>query len=276
MRTAGWILMALLIGATLGVAQQPVPAQPASPVPLPTSSADPKLEAHLLEWEKKMANVVNFHTHLELKRTDALFKKDTQYTGSVLCMKPKYAILRIDRINADGKKDPLDYEAYICDGKAIYAYNGVQKTVTEIPIPHNQHGVDNLMLDFLAGMKAKDIKERFDITLFKTDENYIYLDIKPRRPADQREFQHLRMALFGPGPRTAAVAYLPAQVYLLKPNGDSELWTLSEQKVDVPNITPEVFKFSKVPEGWKFQQAPPQPGPGVPPPGGAVRPNGQR
>ncbi|MCS6864436.1 MAG: TIGR03009 domain-containing protein [Gemmataceae bacterium] len=275
MRTAGWILTALLIGATISVAQQPPAAPPAPPGPRPTTPADPKLDAHLAEWEKKMAQVINFHTHIELKRTDALFKKDTKYTGSVLCMKPKYAILRIDRINADGKKDPLDYEAYICDGKAIYAYNGVQKTVTEIPISQQQQGVDNLMLDFLAGMKAKDIKERFDITLFKTDDNYIYLDIKPRRPADQREFQHLRMALFGPGPRTAAVAYLPAQVYLLKPNGDAELWTLSEQKVDIPNITAEVFKFSKVPDGWKFQQAPAAPGPGVPP-GGAVRPNGPR
>src|SRR5262249_47115584 len=152
------------------------PIPPAAP---PAKAADPQLDAHLAQWEKKMTSVVNVRTEITLKRTDVVFKRDTNFKGVVLCMKPNLAILRLDNV-----ADPTttDYEAYICDGKSVYVYEGLKKTITEIKIPQNQAGVDNLMLDFLAGMKAKDVKERFDINLFKTDEHYVYLDIKPLRP----------------------------------------------------------------------------------------------
>jgi TIGR03009 family protein len=278
MRLAGFTLAVLLIAVSVGLSQPPaVPGQPPglpAPPPLPLKAADPKLDGHLGEWEKKMASVVNLRTEITLKRTDSVFKKDTNFSGVVLCMKPNFAVLRLD--NA-GDPTKADYEAYICDGKAVYAYNGVQKTITKIPLPQNQVGVDNLMLDFLAGMKAKDVKERFDINLFKTDENYIYLDIKPLRPNDQREFTHLRLALYGPGPNTAKLAYLPAQVFMLKPNGDSESWMFTKPQVDIPGVGPANFAFVPV-KGWEVKEAPPAPiGGGVPPkgplPGGtAVRP----
>ena len=44
------------------------------------------------------------------------------------------------------------------------------------------------------------------LSVFKTDEYYIYLDIKPLRTTDQRAFIHLRVALYGPGPATAKIA----------------------------------------------------------------------
>jgi TIGR03009 family protein len=270
MRAAGFALVVLLIAGSIGLSQPPaVPG-----VPPPPKAADPKLDAHLDAWEKKMVSVVNLRTEITLKRTDAVFKKDTNFTGVVLCMKPNYAVLRLDN---SGDPTKADYEAYICDGKAVYAYNGVQKTITEIPLPQNQPGVDNLMLDFLAGMKANDVKQRFNINLFKTDENYIYLDIKPLRPNDQREFTHLRLALYGPGPNTAKLAYLPAQVYMLKPNGDSESWMFTKPQVDIPGVAPANFKYVPVP-GWDHKKAPVAPIGGVPPkgpfpPGTAVRPN---
>jgi TIGR03009 family protein len=276
MRSAGFIFAASLIAASVVSAQPPtVPGQPVTPVPPPApaaKAADPKLDGHLGEWEKKMASVKNVRTEISLKRTDTVFKKDTNYTGVVLCMKPNYAILRLDNA-ADMTPTKIDYEAYICDGKSVFVYEGLKKTVTEIKIPQNQAGVDNLMLDFLAGMKAKDAKERFDITLFNTDEHYIYLDIKPLRPADQREFQQLRLALYGPGPKTAQFAYLPAQVYMMKPSGDTEVWKFSNTMVDIPKVTADVFKFTEVPKGWNFQQAPQGPIGGNPMPPGAVRPN---
>jgi TIGR03009 family protein len=206
-------------------------------------------------------------TEITLKRTDAVFKKDTNFTGVVLCMKPNFAVLRLDN---SGDPTKSDYEAFICDGKAVYAYDGKGKTITQIDLPQNQAGVDNLMLDFLAGMKAKDVKQRFDINLFKTDAHYIYLDIKPLRPADQREFTQLRLALYGPGQATAKFAYLPAQVYLVKPNGDAESWSFANPQVDLPGVDAKAFQFVPI-KGWDFKKAPPAPmGGALPPPGGAV------
>jgi TIGR03009 family protein len=270
MRFAGITLAALLVAATAALAQPPVPGAPPAPPPPAPKAADPNLDAHLVGWERKMADVKNLRTEIALKRTDAVFKKDTNYTGVVLCMKPTFAVLRLDN---SGDPTKTDYEAYICDGKALYAYNGVQKTVTRFTLPQNQQGVDNLMIDFLSGMKAKDVKERFDINLFKTDEHYIYLDIKPLRPADQREFAHLRLALYGP---TTKFAYLPAQVYMLKPSGDSELWKFTNPQIDIPGVDAKAFQYVEIKEkGWKVQDAPPTAAGGPVPAGGppgAVRP----
>src|SRR5262245_43493431 len=135
MRFVGFTMTALLVAATVALAQPAVPGAPPGgavpPAAPPVKAADPKLDAHLIEWEKKMAGVVNLRTEVALKRTDAVFKKDTNYGGPdsvVLCMKPNYAVLRLNNL---GDPTKTDYEAYICDGKAVYAYNGVQKTITK-------------------------------------------------------------------------------------------------------------------------------------------------
>ncbi len=60
------------------------------------------------------------------------------------------------------------------------------------------------MIDFLGGMEAQDVKARFDVNSYKTDEDYIYLDIKPRLGKDQREFARLLLALHGPEARVPA------------------------------------------------------------------------
>lgn len=272
MRSAGFTLTAFLIAASIVSAQPPaVPGQPVQPLPPaapPAAKADDKLDAHLAEWEKKMADVTNVYTAITLKRTDVVFKKDTNLSGAVLCMKPNYASLRLDNV-ADQAKEKTDFEHYICDSKSLFVYEGQKKTVTEIKIPQNQGQVDNLMLNFLSGMKAKDAKERFDIKLFKADEHYIYLDIKPLRPADQREFKQLKLALYGPGQATAKVAYLPAQVYMIKPNDDTELWKFSNHHLNMADVGPDKFKYIEV-KGWKLQQAPQQPMGGALPAGGAL------
>ncbi|AWM39195.1 hypothetical protein GobsT_25180 [Gemmata obscuriglobus] len=280
MRAAGFTLAALLIAGSVGVAQPPagaVPGQPVPPAQVPVAKADPQLDGHLAAWEKKMVSVVNLRTEVALTRTDSVSQKSTAYSGQVLCMKPNFAVLRLNN-NAD--KTNTDYEAYICNGRAVYAYSGLAKTVTEIELPKAGPGVDNLMLDFLAGMKAKDVKERFDINLFKTDENYIYLDIKPRFGKDQLEFKHLRLALYGPGAATRAVAYLPAQVFMLKANDDTEVWKFSNPMVDIPGVKPEHFQYVEIKEkGWTVSKAVPQPvggnrpvpAGGTGPAGGAVR-----
>ena len=272
MRVAGVILAVLLVAACPPRRGRVVYVQPyvvpAVPVVVGTSDPPPvaiapaphekvaetALDRHLSAWEEKTAGITNLRVEITLKRTDAVFKKDANFSGVVLCMKPNFFVARLD--NADYPTE-TDYEAYICDGKAVYAYNGIQKTITQIDLPKNQPSVDNLILDFLTGMKAKDAKERFDITLFKTDEHYLYLDIKPRLSKDRREFEQLRVALYGPGSDTEKFVYLPAQVYILKPNGDSESWKFTNPQVNLPDVDAKAFQFVEIKDkGWKFQKAP--------------------
>jgi TIGR03009 family protein len=273
MRVVGVILAVLLIaacpprrGRVVYVQPYVVPAVPvvvgpsAPPVaiaPAPHEKVEETvLDRHLAAWAEKTSGITNLRAAITLKRTEAVFKKDTNYRGVVLWMKPNFVRLRLD--NSD---DPTktDYEAYIHDGKAVYVYNGAQKTITQIDLPPKgllqRLLTDNPTLDFLTGMKAKDAKERFDITLFKTDEHYIYFDIKPRLSKDRQEFERLRVALYGPDTATAKFAYLPAQLYVLKPNGDSESWTFTNPQVDIESVDEKAFQFERI-KGWKVEKLP--------------------
>ena len=123
MRSAGFAVLTVFIGVATTLAQPP--SGPAVPPPLPPAVAAPdqKLDGHLASWEKTMTSLTNFRFELALKRTDpaaGIFKGEKEFKGEVLCMKPNFARLRL--VYA---ADPKDYEAFICNGKAVYAYNGL-------------------------------------------------------------------------------------------------------------------------------------------------------
>ncbi len=276
MRPAGFTLAALLLAGSIAWAQPPRPAgapvgQPGGVPQVPgvappppaagVGGSNPKLDEHLAKWESTMGSLNNFRVELGLTRKDAVFQKARDYSGVVLCMKPNLAVLRLDYA---GDPSKADYEAYICNGKSVYEYNGLQKTITEWKLPdqkNNPNGAtDNLMLDFLTGMKAKDAKARFDLTLFKEDAHYVYLDIKPIMGRDKTEFQQLRLALYGPNTK---YAYLPAQVFMIKPNGDSEQWKFTNPQTNLAGIDEKVFQFVKV-DGFQFRQGQPPPPPAPP------------
>ncbi len=274
MRSVGIASIAFL-AAALSIQAQP-PIAPGLPPAAPVA-ADPGLDGHLAGWQNSMSKATNFSAKFELTRTEAVFKKERKYTGSVLCMKPNLA-----RLSIGSTIDKNDYEAYICNGKSIFEYNWSLKTITEIPLGTGQG--DNLMLDFLGGMNAAAAKQRFQIAQFKpADKNYVYLDIKPTLPKDKQEFELIRFALFSPNVPPPLIPYLPAQMYMVKPNGDEEMWKFTDQQLDVNGITTKVFQYEDPKDkNWQYKRAPigPMPtGPAVLPGGrnlpagpGAVKP----
>jgi TIGR03009 family protein len=257
MRSLGYILAATCVGfgSVAAHAQQPgVPgAPPPQPGPPPATS---NLDDHLQGWEKTMQAVKNFHVQIALTKTENVFKKEKKYDGVVLCMKPNLAILRLNYLGDPTKQD---YEAYICDGKSLFQYNGLEKTITEFKLPNQAGnaagGTDNLMIDFLAGMKSKDAKDRFELSLYREDEHYVYLSIKPKLGKDKQEFEFLNMALFGP---KTSMPYLPRLVVKLNANGDQERWEFTEHRVNLPDIDASRFRYTKVP-GFTDRQAPQTP-----------------
>ena len=264
MRFAGFTLSALLVVG--GVAQTQPPGPGAAP--------DAKLQAALEGWEKAAGALTNFRYTLTLKRTNPTFPNAPKlYSGSVLCMKPSFARMRLAY---DGDKTGNEYEAFICNGKAVYEYNGLAKTITEWKLPDpkaNPAGAtDNPLLDLLSGLKVKAARERFDIAFKAEDDTYIYLNVKPKLAKDKVEFLELRLALY-----TAKAPYLPAGVYLVKPSGDTEEWSFKEPQTNIPKIDEKVFQYEKL-EGFRLQEGkPPAPTgvrPGTPtlPAPGVVRP----
>jgi len=255
--TSAAVLMAAVVQA------QPPGLPPAAP------AADPVLDGHLANWQATLGRASNFSAKFDLTRTEAVFKKERKYAGSVLCMKPNLARLSIGSVS-----DKNDFEAYICNGRTLFEYNWSAKTITEIPLAAGQG--DNLMLDFLGGMTADAAKKRFKISLFNpTDPNYVYLDIKPTLDKDKQEFEHMRFALYGAKVPPPHKPYLPAQMYMVKPNGDAELWKFSDQAVDVPGVTEKFFQYEEPKDkGWVRKKATPPPAAGpMAPPAGLVRPS---
>lgn len=279
MRPLGYTLAAVTFAFCTSAQAQP-PGPPPLPPAQPVVPASVTLDDHLMNWERTMAGVKSFHVEIQRTVTDNVFKKEKKYGGTVLCMKPNLAILRLDFL---GDPTKADYEALICDGKSLFKYDGLEKTVTEFKLnPLNNPGAsDNLMLDFLSGMKSKDAKDRFELAVYKEDANYVYLSIKPKLGKDQQQFKMLNMALYGP---KTQYPYLPCKVFQLNPNGDSETWDFSKYQLNIPGVDQATFKFVEV-KGFKLVQAPTGPPPmrpGAPPmlpgsngltPGpGAVRP----
>jgi TIGR03009 family protein len=288
MRPLGLIVAAVL-AAPAARAQVPaaptnpqpgVPAVPGGAPPAAAPGAPPapnaRLDTHLGGWEAQMRGLVNFRAEFTLTRTDAVFRKAREYRGEVLCMKPNLAVLRLENV-----ADKVDYEAYICNGQVVYEYSGQRKTITEYKLPPGAGAgaSDNLMLDFLSGMTAKAARERFQIGLANEDANYVYLDIKPLQPKDQQEFLQAKFCLYGPNvPQPRFTPYLPVQVYLIKPNNDTEHWKFTDLKTNLAGVEAKMFQYVAVP-GFELKKAPPAGppmgpgGPGLPAGPGAVRPN---
>src|SRR5262249_28853509 len=105
------------------------------------------------------------------------------------------------------------------------------------------------------------------------DSTYVYMMIKPRYPRDKQEFEEVRFAVCGPNlpPASKHLTYLPAMVYLKKPNGDTEKWSFKSQQINLVGVEPKLFDYEAPPKDWTVQQAPPpgatpsQNGPGVTP-----------
>src|SRR4051794_38869007 len=85
---------------------------PAAPPPADPNAA---LAAHLAGWEAAMRQAHNFRADFTLGRKDAVFQKTRTYTGTVRCLKPNLAALRVE-----SAANAADYEEYVCDGKAVY------------------------------------------------------------------------------------------------------------------------------------------------------------
>lgn len=265
MRRAGLALSALLAAAPAGFAQ--TPGSPGNPrVPTPGSgqpqgvapgglvanpgggvapAPDPKLVAHLNAWQARTQGVSSLDTGVEFTRKNLLLKKESAYSGRIVCMKPNLAWMKIT--NKEPAKSQ-DFLSYICDGASVYEYNGAAKEVVQHRIPPGGKGGvgDNLLLEFMSGgMTAADIQQRFDLKLLKEEENYVHIQIGPRLPKDKQEFDSALLVLYR-SKAAPQLDYLPAVVVMTKANGqEQEQWTFPPQSVKTndPGIKKEMFAY---------------------------------
>lgn len=283
MRRAGFVLSALLAAAPAAVAQTPMSpnptpmnlapvntlpggaAGPGAIVPVAANALPVALQNHLTAWEKKSASTNSYYADCDFVKKNTTTRKETTYTGTLMCMKPNLARMRIDN-----KADKADYLAYIADGKAVYEYNGREKTVTQYQIPPGGKGGvgDNLLMEFMSGaMTANDVKTRFDLKLEKEEEHYVHIKITPKLERDKQEFDTMLLVLYSAKLADRQWDYLPAVVMMSKNGGQEvETWNFKEPKINHPGIKKEQFAavMPKKEDGWQFKQVSPAPRTSIP------------
>jgi TIGR03009 family protein len=107
---------------------------------------------------------------------------------------------------------------------------------------------DNNFLSFLFGMKAEEAKRRYELSLAKEDQHWIYIDILPRDPADKADFQKARLVL-------SATTFLPRQLWFVQPNKNEVTWDIP--RVDTSaGVNRNDFAVPAQPQGWNVVRVP--------------------
>lgn len=230
MRTAGLAVAVLLVAGSAAPAQLPA------------------VEAHLRAWEAETAALFGLSADFSLDRTGA--DRRDAFRGTIKYLRPNLVRLRIEN---PGRAE--DFEDYVGTGTAVFEYNGAAKTVTEYPIPPGAGaGGGHLLMDLFAGIKADALARRFEVSVFKEDAHYVYLDLKPRTATDQAVFTTARIALYGPKSKHA---YLPAQLFVSKANGEAEHWRFDAKglRPNPAGTTAKEFRPADPAPGWTVHKA---------------------
>lgn len=238
MRTLGLTCTAFLLCTMPLAAQGPAP----SPQPGPE-----QLDQLLKAWEQRMTGIDALATKCNRTDVHPLTKKQTTYIGDAAFMKPNMA--RIDLTHQDevGKKDSekMNFERMFCNGQYIYEYSPKDKLIIIHDVPKNDPTADNMILAFLRGMKADDLKKRFSVTLSKQTEWYAYLYIQPKTDADKQDFTAAQLTIWVKNPNQQgqpSLTMMPARLWYRQPNGKEVTYLFSDMqpngKVDKESFVP--------------------------------------
>jgi TIGR03009 family protein len=249
MRTCWMTVTALLVTVGGLQAQQsaPPPAgglqnRPAAPVLDPAHS---RLDAVLIEWEQHMKRVETLSAQCTRTTVDRVLKDTEVFEGAAQYIKPDLFTVEMKQ-----KGKPERYEKWICTGTFLYEFLPQDKLLRVHELPRSKSGQlpQDSFLPFLRGMKADEAKLRYDLTLKKEDQWWIYVEIKPRLEEDKADFQSARLVL-------SSQTFLPRELRFKQPNDSEVIW-------DIPKIQSGArlnradFTAPKAPVGWKTQLVP--------------------
>lgn len=255
MRRGCFLLFVLSVLGVSAIAQ--TPGTPTSkgtePVrPAMSEKSQKYLDAYLKHWEDRMAKVPSLETKVILTEIEGTEK--TVYTGEASIMKPNFAKLFLrEQTKPDNVKQ---WRHYAADGKYLWDFNYSKKIgrVKELP----KDGVDNTFFNFLFGMKAADLKRRYDLTINVEDpeqynENYMFITIYPKSKEDQQEFAKAQLVLWvnTKDEKFAQNWMLPARLWFQYPNKNQVVWEFRQMNAK-KELLPADFKAPAFPDKeWK-------------------------
>jgi len=248
-----WVGLAVLAGFSGQIQAQGLP--PAAPAAQPPA-ANPALDTYLQRWEAEMLKIQALEARLQLIVHDKAFNSTEKKNGVAKYKKvgPLGSQVSLGLLELYQAKNPSELDKkYICTGNFTYEILPHVKEIRayEMPKPKpGQVGNDNFLM-FLFGMKAEEVKKRYDIRLAKEDDFYGYFDIYPKIAQDKTDFQKAQLVLF----RQSA---LPRRVWFEQANGSETMWDIPQINPNA-NISDAEFQSPQLPQGWKAVVNPAQP-----------------
>jgi TIGR03009 family protein len=246
MRTSWLALATLLLWQAAGPAQQP----PAAPVPPPAAGLDPArnpLDAFLLRWEDAMKQVTTLSaqcSRVEENKTQLVTKT---YVGTAKYLRPSSGLLEMYQ-----RDKSENFEKIVVSGGILYQYLPQLKQIQahHLPPPRAGQVAEDNFLSFLFGMKAAEAKRRYELTLQKEDQYYVYIGVTPRFDADKADFKQARLVL-------NRDSFMPRQLWFEQPNRDTVTWDFPKVEIGI-RLNPADFSKPPVPQGWRMVDVKPQ------------------
>jgi len=249
----------VIIAASLS-AQDPK-AQPAKlPPERPALSEKNQkyLDAYLGVWEDRMKKIDALETKIVLTETEAGPPAvTTTFTGDASIMKPNFAKLLLkDKDKVDNVRK---WRHFVADGQFLWDYDYSKKIARVLQLPKDGIG-DNTIMAFLFGMKAAEIKSRYDLSIDVDDKDkhndfYLHIQILPKSRADMQEFKKAELVLWknNKDAKYADVWMLPARLWFQHPNGNQVSWEFKNMSTKTKLMKAD-FKAPGFPDkDWKSE-----------------------
>jgi TIGR03009 family protein len=233
------VLLLLVLGAPAQAPNQAALAAPFDPVNNP-------LDKMLLQWELSMKKIDTLRASVVQEREDNVLKTRVIYDGEAQYMRPNLFSLELRR-----RDKPAVFQKFVCTGAFLYEYSQQKSEVRlhEISPPQPGKPQDDNILSFLFEIKAAEAKNRYGLKLVKQDQNYVYVEVLPTRPADRQDFQTAYLAL-------TQTTLMPRAIKMIEPNGNKLTFDFPVIDVGV-RLNRAQFAKPEVPAGWKMVRVPP-------------------
>jgi TIGR03009 family protein len=233
-----------LTGQVRGQQPPPQSAKPAAPAAATLDPDRNALDRHLVRWEEAMKKMRTLALACSRTEVEKVLQTKKVYEGTIHFARPTYFFWDM---KVKGK--PQEFERLIGTGQFIYQYLPGQKELRVYTAPKPRPGgglADDSSIAFLFGMPAAEAKRRYELSLFREDRFYVYVDIVAKRDVDKVDFRKARIVLHRD-------TYLPRQLWFEHPNGSEVTWDIPtiESNKAIPQT---VFAAPPTPKGWKMVQ----------------------
>jgi len=223
-----------------------IPAVPQAGQPAVTlDPAHNRLDALLIRWANEMSHVQSLEATIVRTTKDKTFGDTEIAQGMARYLKPDMASVRLDFASRPGK-----FEQYVWSGNALYEFRPQDKLLRVHALPPRPAGQlsDDSFVSFIFGMKAEEVKRRYDMRLAKENENWAYIYIYPRYPGDKVDFQRAELVL-------NSKTMMPRRLWFEQPNKNEITWDLPRVATGLP-LDKNLFVRPPAPAGWRTEMAP--------------------